>query len=233
MCGRFTLAGADPASLRQRFPIGESVEIRPRFNVAPTDHVVSVTTDREGAPRGELLRWGLVPHWAPDPSVGARMINARAESVAEKPAFRDLLDRRRCLIVADGFYEWQPREGMRKQPWWVTRADHAPFAFAGLWTTWRSAPDVEPLRTCTIITTRASTSLTAIHPRMPVILPPEAEAAWLDHGTAREHVLDLLQPAPDDGTTARPVGFAVNSARHDEPDCLDPPPPDDAAPALF
>jgi len=237
MCGRFTLTAPDPAALRARFGLDESVRIEPRFNVAPTDDVVAVTTDREGARRGELLRWGLVPHWAKDPGVGARMINARAETVAEKPAYRDALRTHRALIIADGFYEWQPREGARKLPWWITRADHEPFAFAGLWASWRPAPDVEPLRTCTIITTDASRSLRAIHDRMPVLLPAGAEDAWLSHDTPQEQLLGLLTAAPDDETTARAVGYAVNTAGHDAPDCLDPPPdetpPDDGAPALF
>ncbi len=238
MCGRFTLTAPDPAALRARFGLDESVRIEPRFNVAPTDDVVAVTTDREGARRGELLRWGLVPHWAKDPGVGARMINARAETVAEKPAYRDALRTHRALIIADGFYEWQPRDGARKLPWWITRADHEPFAFAGLWASWRPAPDVEPLRTCTIITTDASSSLRAIHDRMPVLLPAGAEDAWLSHDTPQERLLGLLTAAPDDETTARAVGYAVNTAGHDAPDCLDPPPPDEApeaegAPALF
>lgn len=232
MCGRYTLTATDPAGLRDRFPLGESVAIVPRYNVAPTDHVLTVTTTREGAPRGELLRWGLVPFWAKDPAIGARMINARAETLAEKPAFRAALEQRRCLIVADGFYEWQPREGNPthpKQPWWITRADHEPFAFAGLWSTWRPKehPDAEPLRTCTIVTTQASPSLTRLHERMPVILPREAEATWLDHATDPAEALALLVPAPDATTTAREVGFAVNDARHDAPDCLDAPPPGD------
>jgi len=235
VCGRYTLTAPDPAALRARFPLGESVVIEPRFNVAPTDDVLAVTTDREGAPRGELLRWGLVPHWAKDPSVGARMINARAESVAEKPAFRDAFERRRCLIVADGFYEWQAREGARKQPWWITRADHAPFAFAGLWSVWHDGdgPDDPILRTCTIVTTAASASVAPMHDRMPVILPPAAEETWLDHGTPASVLQDLLAPFPDAQTDARPVGFAVNDARHDAPDCLDPPPPQDGEPSLF
>jgi putative SOS response-associated peptidase YedK len=229
MCGRYTLTATDPAGLRDRFPLGESVAIEPRFNIAPSDHVLAVTTTKEGEPRGELLRWGFVPFWAKDPAIGVRMINARAESLAEKPAFRDALATRRCLIVADGFYEWQARED-RKQPWWITRADHAPFAFAGLWSTWRPKdhPDAEPLRSCTIVTTQASRSLSSLHERMPVLLPPEAEAAWLDHGTAAGALQALLVPAPDATTTAREVGFAVNDTRHDAPDCLDPPPAPDA-----
>ena len=144
MCGRYTLAGPDPSSLRDRFGIGESVQIRRRYNVAPGDDVLAVTTDREGAPRGQVLRWGLVPHWAKDPkALGLKLINARSETMAEKPSFRDAVERRRCLVIADGFYEWEKRSSRvrgAKQPWWITRADHEPFAFAGLWATWRPAP---------------------------------------------------------------------------------------------
>ena len=133
MCGRYSQTGPDPSVLRDRFPIGERVEVRRRFNVAPGDQVLAVTTDREGAPRGEVLRWGLVPHWADDPAkLGLKLINARSETMAEKPAFRDAFARRRCLVVADGFYEWEKRPDGTTQPWWVTRPDGEPFAFAGL-----------------------------------------------------------------------------------------------------
>jgi putative SOS response-associated peptidase YedK len=186
MCGRYTLAGPDPASLRERFPIGESVEVHNRYNVAPGDDVLAVTTDREGAPRGELLRWGLVPYWAKDPkTLGLKLINARSETMLTKGAFRDA---RRCLVVADGFYEWEQRPGEPKQPWWVTRPDAEPFAFAGLWSTWRPAKDVEPL--------------------------------WLDHDAEPQELLDLCVPLRETRTLA--VGSAVNDARHDEPDCLEP-----------
>jgi putative SOS response-associated peptidase YedK len=231
VCGRYSLTAQDPSGLRQRFPLGETVPIEPRYNVAPSDDVVAVTTDREGAPRGELLRWGLVPHWAKDAKIGPRLINARGESVAEKPAFRDAFARRRCLIVADGFYEWQAREGQRrKQPWWIAREDHAPFAFAGLWSTWRlkDEPDAPLLRTCTIVTTQASAALSAIHERMPVILDQSTEELWLSHDAEPAALQDLLRPF--DHTAAREVGFAVNDAHHDAPDCLDPPQDE---PALF
>ena len=222
MCGRYSLAGPNPAEVRERFALTADVPVARRFNVAPQDDVLAVTADREGAPRGELLRWGLVPHWADDPRVGAKMINARAETVAERPAFRDAFRRRRCLVVADGFYEWQPREGRRKQPFHVTRADGAPFAFAGLWAVWRGR-DEEVVRSCTIVTTAANEALHAIHPRMPVILEPGDEAAWLDDATPVEHLHELLRPLPAPATAAREVGFAVNDARHDAPDCLAPP----------
>ncbi|MEA2306107.1 MAG: hypothetical protein QOH43_3387 [Solirubrobacteraceae bacterium] len=229
MCGRYAIAGPDPSQLRARFPVGESVEIRRRWNVAPTDEVLTVTTTREGEPRGELLRWGLVPHWAKDPGMGAKMINARAETVAEKPAFRDAFAGRRCLIVADGFYEWR-REGGRPQPMWITRADGEPFAFAGLWATWHG-PDEQVLRTCSIVTTRANDALAPIHDRMPVMLAPETEADWLDPAAPPELLHELLRPAPDREVAHRPVGYAVNSVRNDGPECLEA--PEAEAPTLF
>jgi putative SOS response-associated peptidase YedK len=235
VCGRYSLAGPDPSVLRERFPIGERVEVRRRFNVAPGDAVVAVTTDREGAPRGDVLRWGLVPHWADDPDkLGLKLINARSETMDEKPAFRDAFERRRCLVLADGFYEWEKRPDGTKQPWWVTRSDGEPFAFAGLWATWRPPADcVEALRTCAIMTVHANDSVASLHDRMPVILDPGAEAAWLDPGTPAPELQALLAPLPDDVTALRAVGPAVNDARHDAEDCLDPPGPADAPPATL
>jgi putative SOS response-associated peptidase YedK len=236
VCGRYSLATPAATDLRSRFLLGESLEVRQRFNVAPGDDVVAVTTDREGAPRGDVLRWGLVPHWADDPKIGARMINARAETLSEKPAFRDPFARRRCLVLADGFFEWERRAGGGKRAWWVTRSDGAPFAFAGLWSVWRpgGGDGVEPLRTCAIVTTTANARVAAIHDRMPVILPPAAEDAWLDPATPSRELLELLTPFSEAATAARRVGDAVNDARHDEPDCLAPPQPEPApAPTLF
>jgi putative SOS response-associated peptidase YedK len=239
VCGRYSLANPAQNDLRARFALGESLEIRQRFNVAPGDDVVAVTTSKEGEPRGEILRWGLVPFWAKDVKTGFKMINARADTLAEKPAFRDALKTRRCLIVADGFYEWQKREGQqRKQPFHITRADGAPFAFAGLWAIWHGPGD-EVLRTCTIVTTEANDALRDIHDRMPVILPDQgAEDAWLDHETPREALGELLAPLPDAMTASRPVGYAVSDARYDGPECLaDPEPEPEAAgadePRLF
>jgi putative SOS response-associated peptidase YedK len=226
VCGRYSLAGPDPSTLRDRFPLGERVEIARRFNVAPGDQVLTVTTDRDGAPRGDVLRWGLVPHWADDPQkLGLKLINARSETAAEKPAFRDAFARRRCLVLADGFYEWEKRPDGTTQAWWVTPPDERPFAFAGLWATWRGRPDVEPLRTCTIVTTQASPALAHIHDRMPVILPPDAEDAWLHPATPPDALRDLCVPL--DETATKAVGRAVNDARYDGPDCLEP-----AAPPL-
>jgi putative SOS response-associated peptidase YedK len=225
MCGRFTLASTSPGELRQRFPLGESVEIEQRFNVAPGDDVLSVIV-REGVAQGALLRWGFTPPWADDPSVGFKMINARAETVAEKPAYRDAFRRHRCLIVADGFYEWQREGGTAaggggRQPFHVTRADGAPFAFAGLRTAWQQ-PDGAWLRSCTIVTTHANELVAPIHPRMPVILEPADDEAWLDPETPLAHAQALLRPLPVPETHARPVSKAVNDARYDGPECLAP-----------
>lgn len=234
MCGRFTIS-SDAGPLRQRFAIDESLEIKQRFNVAPSDDVLAINTSREGEHRAQMLRWGLVPHWAktgPHPPLAAKTINARAETVAEKPAYRDAFARMRCLIIADGFYEWEKREDGTKQPWWISLESGEPFAFAGLWSLWRpkdSEDETDPLRSCAIVTTTASDSLQAIHPRMPVILPQEAEDAWLHRETPQDQLLDMLRPLPDAAVAKRPVSKAVNDARYDGPECLADPEPDDAA----
>lgn len=229
MCGRYTLATTTPGDLRARFPIGESVPIATRYNIAPGDDVLCVTTDREGAPRGELLRWGLVPHWAKDTRDAFKRINARAETLVERPAFRDALRTHRCLVLADGFYEWQQTPGA-KQPWWITRDDGQPFAFAGLWATWR-APDGAQLRSTTIVTTESSGALRELHHRVPVILEAQTEQAWLAHDTAPDALGDLLVGLDDALITARRVSTAVNDAHYDGPACLDA--PVDAEPSLF
>jgi putative SOS response-associated peptidase YedK len=225
MCGRYTLATPDPAGIRDRFGIDESVEIRRRYNVAPGDQVLAVTTDKQGATRGELLRWGLVPSWARSPDTGLKMINARLETVSERPAYRRAFERYRCLIAADGFYEWQAQPTGPKQPFHITRADRAPFAFAGLWSIWHGQ-DGARLRTCTILTTAANASIAGLHDRMPVILAPEAERAWLDPSTPGEDLHDMLAGLPAEDTALIPVGLAVNDARYDGPECLAAPLPD-------
>jgi putative SOS response-associated peptidase YedK len=224
MCGRYTLAIPDPAEIRSRFPVGESVQIDRRYNVAPGDDVLAVTTDREGAPRGELLRWGLVPSWAKAPGSSAKMINARVETVAEKPAYRRAFERYRCLVVADGFYEWQQTDTGTKQPFHITRADEALFAFAGLWSIWRGE-NGEKLRSCSILTTQANELVAPLHGRMPVILEPPAEAEWLDASTPRPRLLELVAGLAPEEMALHPVGGAVNDARYDGPECLEPPVP--------
>jgi putative SOS response-associated peptidase YedK len=231
MCGRYSLATPDPGSLRARFQVGEAVEIRRRFNVAPGDDVLTVTTDREGAPRGELLRWGLVPSWAKSPDTGLKMINARLETVAERPAFRRAFQRFRCLIVADGFYEWRPTPDAPKQPFHITRTDGRPFSFAGLWSIWR-APDGGKLRTCTILTRAANPAISPLHDRMPVILAPDDESGWLDIATPPQRLTEMLSGLAAAETALTQVGFAVNDARYDGPECLAAPAPAAQA-ALF
>jgi putative SOS response-associated peptidase YedK len=217
--------------VRSRFPVGESVEIRRRYNVAPGDEVLAVTTDREGEPRGELLRWGLVPSWAKDPDTGLRMINARVETVAERPAYRRAFERFRCLIVADGFYEWRREPIGPKQPFHITRDDGGLFAFAGLWSIWYAPGGDVKLRTCTILTAAANATIAPLHDRMPIILAPEHEAAWLDHDAQPAELEQLLGGISPSHTTVRPVSPAVNDARYDGPECLQD--PVQAQPSLF
>ena len=222
MCGRYSLAMPDPGALRTRFPIEESIEVRTRYNVAPGDDVLAVTTDREGRPRGDLLRWGLVPSWAKSPDTGLKMINARLETAPEKPAFRGAFERFRCLIPADGFYEWRrgpSPTGGPKQPFHITRRDGQVFAFAGLWSIWHGG-DGQTLRTCTILTTAANGAIAALHDRMPIILAPEIESRWLDPAIEGQKLLPVLRGLSDAETTMRPVGPAVNDARYDGPECL-------------
>jgi putative SOS response-associated peptidase YedK len=231
VCGRYTLA-RPVGAVRERFAVGAEIALEPRYNVAPGTEVVAVTTDREGTPRGERLRWGLVPSWAKDPALGFKMINARAETLAEKPAYKTSLQRFRCLIPADGFYEWQARPGQSKRPFHITRGDGQLFAFAGLWSVWhRGEPD--ELRTCTIVTTTANQRMASLHDRMPVILARDAEATWLDPGTPIEALQTLLTGLPAEQTQLRAVSSAVNDVRNDGPECLADAPPADPAPGTL
>ena len=233
MCGRYTLATPNPADVRARFPIGESIEVRRRYNVAPGDEVLAVTTDREGNPRGELLRWGLVHTWAKKPDTGLKMINARVETVGERAAFRRAFERYRCLIIADGFYEWQRQQAGPKQAFHITRSDGGLFAFAGLWSIWHDDDNEgRTLRTCTILTTAANPAIASLHDRMPVILAPGAESAWLEPSRPPDRMRELLAGLTPSETALRRVGSAVNDARYDGPECLAPPIPDGQA-ALF
>lgn len=218
MCGRFVAATPLPL-LAERFGVDEVrvSGLPPSWNVAPTDPVPAVVARRGQRLLGEL-RWGLVPSWAPDPSGAARMINARAETVAAKPAFRDAFRHRRCLIPADGFYEWRRHDG-RKAPVFIAAADGSPLAFAGLWEVWRGGG--RRLATCTIVTTAANPTVRDVHDRMPVILPPQAWDAWLDPScTDPELLKSLLLPAPDDLLVIRPADPRVNSVRNNGPELL-------------
>lgn len=222
MCGRYTLTDPDPRLLRFRFDLRESVEIaeEPRFNIAPTDPVIAVRLDREGERQAGRLRWGLIPHFADPESFDRLLINARAESVAAAPVFRDAFDGFRCLIPADGFYEWR-RDETGKQPVWISRPERELFAFAGLWAR-AKREDGEPLYSCAIVTCSPSEQLVSIHNRMPVILGPEAESTWLDRATGADELAAMLRPA--EGLEVTEVSDLVNSVRNDGPELLAPPP---------
>lgn len=220
MCGRFSL-GVSTDDLREEFGIVEgSLDWAPRYNIAPTQDVAVVVAGERG-PRLGVLRWGLVPHWADDPAIGNRLINARAESVADKPSFRDAFRTRRCLILADGFYEWQRTgKGNAKVPVYIRLPDGRPFAFAGLWERWRPRHG-DPLHTCAIITTDAAPSIRSIHNRMPVILRPDERQQWIDPHAAPETLLGLLHPYAG-VLDAYPVSPVVNSPENDGPECVRP-----------
>lgn len=190
------------------------------FNIAPTQKVAAVRVSAAGSRELCSLKWGLVPSWADDVAIGNRMINARAETVATKPAYRKAFKSHRCLIVADGFYEWQ-KTGRQKQPFYIRLKDDRPFGFAGVWEKWSKAG--EPLESCSIITTGANELVAPIHDRMPVIVPPEAYDLWLSPDTQEVELLQsLLRPYPAEEMAAFPVSALVNSPTHNSPDCIRP-----------
>ena len=196
----------------------ERLTFEPAYNVAPTQDVLTVVGGETR--RGGFMRWGLIPHWAKSASIGSRMINARAETVGEKPAFRDALRRRRCLVLADGFYEWQ-RVGRAKRPMRVVMRSGEPFAFAGLWSVWRD-PEDNTVPSCTIITTAANDLLRPIHERMPVVLPREMEALWLDQSVDDPVAFDgVLIPYPADAMDAYEVSALVNSTANGGPEIIE------------
>jgi putative SOS response-associated peptidase YedK len=223
MCGRY-VAATPPDQLAELFGVTDvrAGDLGARWNVAPTLDVYAVAPGSDGERRLGTFRWGLVPWFSRDGSGGAKMINARAETVAEKPAFRRPLERRRCILPADGFYEWL-RTGKERLPHLFTAADGSVLAFAGLWEVWRpkGEPDAEPLRTCTIVTTAANATMAPIHDRMPVVLPPEAWDRWLDPSRRQAaDVLDLLVPAPDGMLVRRAVSTKVNNVKNEGAELL-------------
>jgi putative SOS response-associated peptidase YedK len=209
MCGRFAFYSPSEATAAL-FGASSSVEVEPRYNIAPTQYIAAVREDEQNTREVVMLRWGLVPFWAKDPSIGNRMINARAETVAEKPSFRNAYKKRRCLILADGFYEWR-KEGDGKTPYYISLADGSPFAFAGLWENWTSKESDESLQTTAIITTDASDFMAQLHQRMPVVMLPEHAERWLNGDMA------LLSEVIDKPLSFRawPVDRKVNNARNE------------------
>lgn len=224
MCGRFGLTRPERLDL-ERFGIHELPSLAPRFNIAPGSEILVVRA-RDGSRRAELLRWGLVPAWAKDPTIGDRMANARADTAFEKPAFRSAMRARRCLIPADVFYEWQVVPGAtKKRPHAIRGADDEPFAIGGIWEYWKAKDGTgDPIVSTAILTTDANTLMAPIHDRMPVIIPTSAFASWLDPRTPAPALVDLMHPCPSQWLRAYPVTLRVNNPRADEPSVLEPAP---------
>ena len=222
MCGRF-VGFRSLDELKGFFPIDKAAcDAISNFNVAPSQEILAIVK-YEGENWLVKFHWVLVPFWAKDISIGNKMINARSESIAEKPSFRNAFKKRRCLIIADGFYEWKGEKG-RKQPMFITLPDHKPFAFAGLWETWNKKDDQDSIyKSCTIITTQASESMSDIHHRMPVILKPQGYEPWLDPGN--QNVVELDKMLKNEIVTelvSFPVSKQVNSTRNNDSSCIEP-----------
>ena len=221
MCGRFTLNQTAEA-IEQTFHVTKIPDLEPQYNIAPTQMVAAVLYNSETKERElQKLRWGLIPSWAKDLGMGAKLINARAETAAEKPAFRSAFKHRRCLLVADGFYEWQ-HHGSKKQPYYFHLQEGKVFGFAGLWEQWRS-PQGEEITSCTILTTKCNELLQPIHERMPVILQQQDYSLWLDPQVETpEPLQQILNPYPSEAMIAYPVSTVVNSPKHNSSDCIKP-----------
>lgn len=217
MCGRSSLHDA-PVSVLERFDLPPVLPgFVPRYNIAPSQEQWTILLDDDRRPAVRALRWGLVPSWANDPSIGSRMINARAESLAEKPSWEKSLRYRRCLVLADGYYEWSGT-GKERTPWFFHMSGDRPFAMAGLWDRWHRG--ITTMETCAIITTRAGSRAAAVHHRMPVVLSSEGMASWLDGSTTVSKALDLLEPYENGDLECYEVTRYVNSPANDSPDCI-------------
>jgi putative SOS response-associated peptidase YedK len=221
MCGRFTLA-VDPADLQAAFPdFNFPVPITARYNIAPSQPVLVMPND--GKLTADFFIWGLIPVWAKDPTIGARLINARSETLSEKSSFRGAYKYKRCLVFADGFYEWKSQPGSKvKIPYHIGLTSGEPFAFAGLWDEWLS-PDGSQVKSCTIITTEPNALMSSLHTRMPVILPSSSFGQWLEPSAQKpENLQSLLQQYPAEAMTAYPISTLVNSPANDRPELLVP-----------
>ena len=219
MCGRFT-SSVRREALAERFQIALPETVSERYNVAPGQRVLALRRGEDRESEATLLRWGLIPHWAKDAGIAYRTINARAETLLEKSSYRALVGSRRCLIVADGFYEWRVGSDGRKQPIRFSRVDEDAFGFAGLWTTWADRQSGELVESCTIITTTPNELVAPVHDRMPVILPPELEQSWLDPEVEAQEALSFLQPYPAVLMKALAASPLVNNVRNDFRDLL-------------
>jgi len=218
MCGRFSLTRGD-RDLEEEFGVEVPFDVRPRYNIAPTQEVLVLLDDGEQR-RIEALHWGLIPSWAKDPKMGHKLINARAETLLERPSFREAFRKRRCLILADGFYEWRVTPG-RKRPVYVRLKSKRPFGFAGLWERWTS-PEGRTLKTCAIITTEANELLKPVHHRMPAIVPKGLIDLWLDPQSDLKRLSEVLKPYPSEELEAYEVSQLVNSPQNDLPECIEP-----------
>jgi len=221
MCGRFTLT-VDPAELQDTFSnYTFPSKFAPRFNIAPSQPILAIPND--GLNKADFFIWGLIPMWAKDPIIGNRLINARGETIAEKPSFRGSFKHKRCLILADGFYEWKSTAGKKtKTPYFIHMKDRTPFAFAGLWDAWESS-DGSSIKTCTIITTEPNELMESLHNRMPVILHPRDYGKWLYASPQTpENLLPLIKPYPADDMSAYPVSMLVNKPSNDSPELVVP-----------
>lgn len=225
MCGRFTLTQS-AKRIAAHFQLDEEPDFVAGYNIAPTQPVPVIRAGKTTPREFSYLYWGLIPSWSKDPAMGARLINARSETVTEKPSFRTAFKRRRCLIAADGFYEWQQlgskKTGTKKQPFYFQLQEHQPFGFAGLWEYWHSSEGDE-IESCTILTTAANEQMQSIHDRMPVILHPDDYDLWLDPSVqSPDPLLPLLRPYPSEQMQHYPVSTRVNSPSNDNPDCIAP-----------
>ena len=220
MCGRFSLT-ASFEQIAQQFNLSKIPESQPRYNIAPSQDIATLVQSKVGEEKQfQWMRWGLVPHWAKDIKIGYKLINARVETVTEKPSFRSAIKQRRCLILADGFYEWQ-LQGKQKQPYYFQLESGEVFAFAGLWETWNS-PEDEQVISCTILTTAADEVVSPIHGRMPIIVPSQHYEAWLDSEiTQPQKVLPLVTQSDRASLQAKPVSTMVNNPKCDRIECLE------------
>ena len=236
MCGRYTLAPGNLALFGERFALAAPPDEAAGYNVPPGRNVATIVQRADSPPSCEMFHWGLIPAWSQSSERQYKMINARVETVSEKPAYSGLLEQHRCLIPADGFFEWQPQAEGPKRPWWFHLPDAPLFAFAGLWTSWQPQPDVEAVDSCTILTTAANAVVSPVHGRMPLIISRADEEAWLEPTVPAAQAIALLDRSANDQLLSQPVSRGVNNTRNQGPECIeavDPAGPDPGTGALF